>query len=167
MIRKIGLIICLGAVILFASASSDVERSKAAENTPTAEPTAEPSFETVTIDISDLEPVTEEMLIGYKDEDYYKRYSEYSHNTVLLSVDESILDNAGVLDLCDKYGLSIMYDYQNFSMYALTSEEAFSDEELATLIKNLSQENGVLSVEKDYICHITDGANLGLSLGID
>ena len=126
---------------------------------------SEPS-ETVTIGIEELESYGDIDIIGYKDPDYYNRRPEYSHNTVLVSVDEAILDRAGMEALCEKYGLTIMYDYENFSMYALTREEAFSDEALEALIAGLSNETGILSVEKDSICYITDGANFDLGLSI-
>ncbi len=125
----------------------------------------EPS-ETMTIAIEDLEAYGDIDIIGYKDPDYYNRRPEYSHNSVLVSVDEAILDRAGMEALCEKYGLTIMYDYENFSMYALTREEAFSDEALEALIADLSSEAGILSVEKDSICYINDGANFDLGLSI-
>ncbi len=199
MVKKIGFIIVLGIVILLASGSSDLSNTKAAEKDGEV---PETEYETVTFDVDDLTPVTEEMLIGYKDEDYYKRMtngagfetatldmddlknmisgdiieykdsdyfnnsSEYSHKTVLVSVDEEVLDREKVEALCEKYALSIMYDYANFAMYALTSETEFTDFELAKLIEDLSAEEGVLAAERDYICRITDGANLGVSLGL-
>ncbi len=199
MVKKIGFIIVLGIVILLASGSSDLKNSKAAEKEGEM---PETEYETITVDVEDLTPVTEEMLIGYKDEDYYKRMTngagfetatldmddlanmisgdiieykdsdyfnhspEYSHNTVLVSVDEEVLDSEKVEALCEKYGLSIMYDYENFAMYALSSETELSDTELGKLIEDLSSEEGILAVERDQIIRITDGANLGVSLGL-
>ncbi len=165
MVKKIGFVITLAMVIFLASGSGDAQ-SKAAEKE--ADPVNEEKYETVTVNIDDLQSAEGIDIIGYKDESYYNRMANpsYSHNTVLISVDEEVLNDEKVEAICKKYDLSILYDYENFNMYALSSEKTLSDMELAKLIDDLSLEEGVLTVERDYICTIDDGMSFNPDLGI-
>ena len=183
MIRRLGFLIGIGFLIIFATGSSALAKAKAdaklseenekaaeivtAGETVTADDTVT-AGETVTFELSDLEPVNEDWLIGYKDENYYNRRSnpEFSHNTVIVAVDAELLDTAKVNVLCEKYGLSITYDYETFEMYALSSEKEMSDEELNKLIDDLSQEEGILSVSKDYICYTTSDPGVTAGFGL-
>ncbi len=170
MFKKIGFVAALGIITFMALRNLDISASEAAEKVTLAAetPASEKEIETVTLELSDLETfdhsgLSEDLIIGYKDADYYKRMSpEFSHNTVIITVDEEILDREKVEGLCEKYDLSILYDYANFSMYALTSETEFSDTELAKLIDDLSLEEGIVSVHRDYICHTTDDIDLDM-----
>ncbi|MCR5585086.1 MAG: hypothetical protein K6F63_06625 [Lachnospiraceae bacterium] len=198
MIRRLGFIVGIGFLILFAASSTALAKNKdtangSAENEKAAETVTvdvsalEPAagdmlsgykdedyfnkgedFDTVTVEVSDLEPLNEDWLIGYKDENYYNRHSqpEFSHKTVIVAVDEEILDNAKVKALCEKYGLDITYDYNNFAMYALSSENEMSDEVLDKLIDDLSKEEGVLNVSKDYICYINSDSEVSSGFGL-
>ncbi len=189
MIKRIGFIITLGVVIFLASSSSALKESKAAQNSTEEDGMVtvdvseletvseeallgykEPGFykgvseydEIDVSDLTDLGPISEDMIIGYKDDSYFNRFNEeYSHKTVIIAVDEEILDDEKVSALCEKYGLSITYDYNNFNMYALSSSEELTEEGLNNLIEDLSNEAGILNVSKDYICHTTDSEATG------
>ncbi len=199
MIRRLGFLIGIGFLIIFATGSAALTKAKddAAKGSATNEKAAETvtvdvsalepatedmllgykdedyfnkgeEFDTVTVEISDLEPLNEDWLIGYKDENYYNRqlHPEFSHKTVIVAVDEEILDNAKVKELCEKYGLDITYDYNSFAMYALSSENEMSDEVLDKLIDDLSKEEGVLSVSKDHICYINSDSEVSTGFGL-
>ncbi len=201
MIKRIGFIITVGLVILFAAGSAAAKDSKPAENKneinePSTDATVTVNVndladnsvsedmligykdnsyynsneETITVDVSDLTDIgtiSEDMIIGYKDPDYYNSFTEeYSHKTVIVAVDPEILDTDKVKALCEKYGLGITYDYNSFDMYALSSAEELSDEALNTLIEELSNEDGIISVSKDYIAHITDNASVSGGFGL-
>lgn len=167
MIKRIGFIITVGLVILFAAGSAAEKDSKAAENKN--EVNGPSTDSTVTVNVNDLTDnfLSEDMLIGYKDESYYNSFAEeYSHKTVIVAVDPEILDTHKVKALCEKYALDITYDYNSFDMYALSSAEELSDEALNTLIDELSNEDGIISVSKDYIAHITDNASVSGGFGL-
>ncbi len=201
MIKRIGFIITVGFVILFAAGSAATKDPKAAENKneinePSTDSTVTVSVndladnsvsedmligykdksyynsneDTITVDVSDLTsdyPITEDMITGYKDDSYYNSFAEeYSHKTVIVAVDPEILDTYKVKALCEKYALDITYDYNSFDMYALSSAEELSDEALNTLIDELSNEDGIISVSKDYIAHITDNASVSGGFGL-
>lgn len=76
-----------------------------------------------------------------------------SSSVILVSVDGN-RKKAGVDDFCRKYHLSLVYDYKNFNMYALKTEKPLPDRDMEKLIRNLSKEKGVLSVERDRIVTI-------------
>ncbi len=178
MIKRICFITVLITLALVASGSSRAAGSvedKKEDIAPAAD------TETVTLDVNELEPISEDMLIGYKGDDYWDQWSlpkefggcfdlepvekeEYSHKTVIISVDKEIIDRAGIEALCEKYGLSILYDYTNFDMYALSSAVELTDVELDKLIDDLSNESGVVSVSKDHICHTMDNEEFGMSI---
>ena len=71
-----------------------------------------------------------------------------SSSVILVSVDGD-RKKAGVEDLCRKYHLSLVYDYKNFNMYALKTENPLPDGDMEELIRQLSKEKGILSVERD------------------
>jgi hypothetical protein len=77
----------------------------------------------------------------------------YSSRTVIVSVDDSCTED-DIKAICDKYELSVVYDYQNFAMYALSTQRDYNDQEMADLIKNLSSESHILNVERDGITQL-------------
>ncbi len=206
MIKRICFITALITLALVASGSSQAVGSvdeKKEDTVPAAD------NDTVALKVNELEPISEDMLIGYKGDDYWDQWSlpkeyggcfdpvetpetveinagdleeagdldiigykdleffeneEYSHNTVIISVDKEIIDRAGIEALCEKYGLSIMYDYTNFDMYALSSAVELTDDELDKLIEDLTNENGIIMVSKDHICHTLDIGDFGMSI---
>ena len=79
----------------------------------------------------------------------------YSPRTLLISV-ESWRKEAGIAELCERYHLSVVYDYHLVSMYAVSTERDYTDGEMEALIAALEQERGVLSVQRDQIYRLTD-----------
>lgn len=73
-----------------------------------------------------------------------------SSSVILVSVDGN-RKKAGMEDLCRKYHLSLVYDYKNFNMYALKTENPLPDRDMEALIRSLSKEKGILSVERDRV----------------
>lgn len=73
-----------------------------------------------------------------------------SSSVILVSVDGD-RKKAGMEDLCRKYHLSLVYDYKNFNMYALKAENPLPDRDMEALIRSLSKEKGILSVERDRV----------------
>jgi hypothetical protein len=73
-----------------------------------------------------------------------------SSSVILVSVDGD-RKKAGMEDLCRKYHLSLVYDYKNFNMYALKTENPLPDRDMEALIRSLSKEKGILSVERDRV----------------
>ena len=71
-----------------------------------------------------------------------------SSSVVLVSVDRD-LKRTGIEEICRKYHLSVVYDYKNFNMYALKTENPLPDGDMEELIRQLSEEKGILSVERD------------------
>lgn len=89
----------------------------------------------------------------YEDSTVQDNTAEYSHNTVMVYTDEAA-DRAYIEQLCSKYGLSVLYDYNNFNMYALGSDKELDDKELAALIADLGNEEHILGAERDYIAQL-------------
>ena len=79
----------------------------------------------------------------------------YSHSVVLVSVDGN-MKRKDMEKLCRTYGLSILYEYKNFSMYALQTERNQSDEEMNRLVEELEKEKGILSAERDRMLVLDD-----------
>ena len=73
-----------------------------------------------------------------------------SSSVILVSVDGD-RKKAGMEDLCRKYHLSLVYDYKNFNMYSLKTENPLPDRDMEALIRSLSKEKGILSVERDRV----------------
>ena len=97
----------------------------------------------LTIDVDDLLENAGTPILGYKD--------NVSSNTVLVSADKEIVTAEVINALCDKYGLYVLYDYENFAMYALSTVNTLSEDDFNEMISNLSKEEGILSVEKDQM----------------
>jgi len=78
---------------------------------------------------------------------------EYSDRVIIVSVDQDMTDGM-MQELLKKYGLSVVYDYRSFSMYALSAGRALSAEEMAELIRRVSGEAHVLNVSRDGVVHL-------------
>ena len=78
---------------------------------------------------------------------------EFSPRTLIVSVEDGFTA-ADMQALCDKYGLSITYEYDNFAMFAVSLDHDAADSEMYALITYLSAEPGVLAVERDAIVHL-------------
>ncbi len=79
----------------------------------------------------------------------------YSDTTLLISVEEDFSDKQ-LKKLLKKYDLSVVYDYENFNMYALSTAEPISDEDMLSLIDALSNEDGIIYAERDGITYLDD-----------
>ncbi len=81
---------------------------------------------------------------------------EYSLRTLIVSVTEKF-DEAELKEFCEKYGLSVTYDYDSFNMYAMSLAEDHSVEELRELATRIEAENEkVIACELDAVMHLID-----------
>ncbi len=78
---------------------------------------------------------------------------EYTSNTLLISLKEGTYEE-DVYALAGKYGMEVMYLYQNFNMCATKLSRDYSDAEFATLIRQLEKEPIVLAADRDAIMHL-------------
>ncbi len=69
-------------------------------------------------------------------------------NVVIISVDEK-LDPSELSYFVTKYNLRLIYDYQNFNMYAFACEGATTQEQLDYIMKIISTENHVTGITQD------------------
>ena len=124
------------------------------EETPAPEPTpAEEPEDEQTTPTEEAEPVTEQPERGtITDPD---TGLEYSDSTLILSLDPDMTEEAFAA-LLDKYGLHVIYDYDSFTMASVGTERPCTADELDRLIASLSEEEGVLGVEKDNVIRLTD-----------
>ncbi len=77
----------------------------------------------------------------------------YSLNTLIISVSGKD-DMDAINAVFDKYGLEVLYDYENFPMFAVQIDHTCTPEELEVLITEIEKEELVIGVEKDYIYSI-------------
>ncbi len=83
-----------------------------------------------------------------------ERYDvDYSLNTLLIMVEDKS-DTDAINAMFDKYDVTIIYDYENFMMYAVSLSHQCSPTELDDLIEELEKEELVVAVNKDYIYSI-------------
>ncbi len=97
----------------------------------------------LTVDVDTLTESAGTPILGYKD--------NTSASTVIVAVDSEIVNSDVIASLCEKYGLTVLYEYESLSMYALSTVDALSPEAFDEMIGRLSSENGILSVEKDQM----------------
>ena len=79
----------------------------------------------------------------------------YSDTTLLICVEEDFSDKK-LKKICKKYDLSVVYDYENLNMYALSTAEPLSEEDMLSLINALSEEEGITYAERDGITYLDD-----------
>ncbi len=78
---------------------------------------------------------------------------DYSLNTLIIMV-ESKSDAEAINNMFDKYNVAVIYDYENFLMYAVSLGHQYTPEELDELIAEIEEEELVVAVNKDYIYSI-------------
>ena len=83
------------------------------------------------------------------------RGEEYSDRTLIIAFEAGSKQEV-LEDLCEKYDMEILYDYENFSMAAVAFTSSKSDKQMQKLIEEISVEEGVLSVERDQIMHLDE-----------
>ncbi|MGN1022771.1 MAG: hypothetical protein ACI4OJ_04665 [Lachnospiraceae bacterium] len=81
---------------------------------------------------------------------------------VLVWTDEK-LPKKELHDILTRYSLSVVYDYENFNAYALSSQTDLSEEEMDKLLQDLSQEPHVLEALRDEV-YTLDGAEPSLDI---
>lgn len=74
----------------------------------------------------------------------------------LLSVDQQFTD-AELKQLCKKYELSVVYQYQNFDMFALKTRHPYTDQEMGDLLENLKAERMNLMHSVTQSCTLMTG----------
>lgn len=79
----------------------------------------------------------------------------YSRSVVLVSVDGD-MKRKDMEIICRKYDLSILYEYKNFSMYALQTNGDRRDREMNELTAALEKEKGILSAERDRMLRLIE-----------
>ncbi len=80
----------------------------------------------------------------------------FSDRVILVSVDQGMTES-GMDQLCRKYALSVVYQYDSFRMYALSAGKALTVQELSDLISAVSAEEHVLSVSRDNVLSLDTG----------
>lgn len=78
---------------------------------------------------------------------------DYSLNTLIIMVEDKS-DTAAINAMFERYRLSVIYDYENFLMYAVSLDHQYTPMELDALIEKLENEELVVAVNKDYIYSI-------------
>lgn len=149
-----------------ATGQSTAVQSSPAQSSPAQSSTAQSSA-ALTTDPSDTEGAPTEMSIpsapegnpppdGSAPADGTEAYSD---STLLLSVDQQFTD-AELKQLCKKYELSVVYQYQNFDMFALKTRHPYTDQEMGDLLENLKAEKNVTDAQRDTIMHLDDGETI-------
>lgn len=75
---------------------------------------------------------------------------------VIVSVEEKLTEEE-LNALLKKYNMTVLYDYQNFNMYAFRLEKALDRAEMAAFCEKLEGEDKVLSAEPDQKMELMDG----------
>lgn len=89
---------------------------------------------------------------------------EEERQSVVLILGISAADKTAYLeDLCGKYNMSVVYDYQNFAMAAVQTPE-LTDEELEEFMETLRGEDEIISVERDGVVYLDDAPADGYSV---
>lgn len=79
--------------------------------------------------------------------------NDVSPSVIIVSVDQN--NRKDVIDrICRKFNMEIVYDYKNFSMYALKTKSQLSSEQMDYLTRDIASEEGVLGAERDRTAHI-------------
>ena len=82
--------------------------------------------------------------------EYCGETPQYSSRVILAFVDRKL--SARELDaLLEKYNLSLVYDYENFNLYALSADQDLTRESMQKLIQGMEKEKHILSVSRDEI----------------
>ena len=95
---------------------------------------------------------------------FFDRAEEYIHtlppyNTFLISVEEGT-SSEKMQKVFDKYNLEVIYDYENFNMYAVAVPEALDKTESNQFIAELTKKYSfIISVEPDSVMQLDNGIN--------
>ena len=109
------------------------------------------------LEISDLG----ESLGEFKDESYWERMLDkdsrptHSDKVFLICVEPETPEYV-INDFIEKYGFTVIYDYENFNMYALEAPEPKSEDEIYDFCKELESYSFVLSAEPDGMIYLDD-----------
>lgn len=85
--------------------------------------------------------------------------AEYRNSVFILSVDVDTPKET-VYELFDKYDLDIVYDYENFNMYAVSVKEPLDAEQTAGFINTLEEYDFILMVEPDSVVYLDSSAEV-------
>ncbi|MBP5249042.1 MAG: hypothetical protein J6Z46_03455 [Lachnospiraceae bacterium] len=124
-----------------AKAAASQDLSKPAVQNEEAAPASAGGL--LTVDVDTLTESAGTPILGYKD--------NTSASTVIVAVDSETVNPEVIASLCEKYRLTVLYDYESLSMYALSTVDTLSPEAFDEMIEKLSAEKGILSVEKDQM----------------
>ena len=126
-------------------------------------------IETTVIDLSDIETADiPENLGEFKDESYWERMpdsnkdkSQVSDKVFIVCVEAGTTDEM-MQEVIDKYRLEVVYDYENFNMYALAVPEPLDAEKSADFQKELLDSYSfILSVEPDSTVYLQSDSTVG------
>ena len=158
-----------GTIILIAAlaAISAFSACKSAEASAAGTISEENSDQTVELDVADLETYDLGENFGeFKDESYWEQRLgghdddalPTSNKIFIVSVDADTTD-AMMQEVIDKYSLEVIYDYENFSMYALAVPEPLDEEQTQAFIKELENNyDFILMVEPDSVMYLDSAA---------
>jgi|GEM_PF-2081130 len=143
-----------GAILIFAAAALLNGCGGNAVNTPSVEESSDKPK-----DLKNSKNTDEHENSKGRESSKIMENSENSENiesggTVLLLSLEQTLKDAGLDELCEKYGFEIVYDYKNFNMAAVKTQRKYSDDELEQLIDALMEEDGVIYAQKDQVMQL-------------
>ena len=85
--------------------------------------------------------------------------AEYKNSVFIISVEPDTTDET-MSALFEKYGLDIVYDYENFNMYAVSVSEPLDAEQTDKFIKALEEYDFILMVEPDSVVYIDSSAEV-------
>ena len=137
------------------------------ETTDSSPETTDNSYETTELNIEDIEPYFPGEDLGeYKDESYWDRMldtgndDDKTENKVfLISVDAGTTDEMMNGVIAD-YGLTVVYDYENFNMYAVAVPEALNKRQSDDFIAELTEHTDfILFADPDSIAYLDSSAN--------
>ncbi|SFG44371.1 hypothetical protein [Oribacterium sp. WCC10] len=74
-------------------------------------------------------------------------------NVIIISVDEK-MDPGELSAFMSKYNLNMVYDYQNFNMYAVSCIGVTTKEQVENIMSMIKTENHVIGVAPDTVMHL-------------
>lgn len=84
---------------------------------------------------------------------------ECANSVFIISVEPDTPDET-MNELFEKYDLDIVYDYENFNMYAVSVSEPLDAEQTDSFIKELEQYDYILAVEPDSVVYLDSSAEV-------
>ena len=95
------------------------------------------------------------IMLASADADSEEDTSEYRNSVFIVSVDPDTAEET-VTELFDRLGLSVIYDYESFSMYAVSVSEPLDAEGTKELIEKLESNDFILMAEPDSVVYPDD-----------